>query len=350
VSIRVFVVDDSSFVRKALARALKDRGDIEVVGEAATGAEALAAVPAANPDVVTLDVAMAGMDGLTTLRALLAWRPSLIVIMLSAHTRDGASAALEALEIGAVDFIDKSTLRLMDLDHLGHELQERLEVWRPRMSRPTRSRGGPAKPAAPVAVPASRDLSRIELCVIGASTGGPPALQYLLERLPVDFPLPVAIVQHMPAGFTAPFAERLNALCRLAVLEAREGETLAPGKVLIAPAGWHLRIGTRLRALLDLDADGAPHVPSVDVLMRSASEVRPGGVLGLLLTGMGDDGADGMCAIRAGGGVTIGESEASCAVFGMPRAAAQRGGVELMLSLTEIGDLLASVPARPPRR
>ncbi len=343
-SIRVFVVDDSSFVRKALARALAGRGDIVVVGEAATGAEALAAVPAANPDVVTLDVAMTGMDGLATLRALLAWRPSLIVIMLSAHTREGASAALQALEIGAVDFIDKTALRLMDLDHVGHELQERIEAWRPRMSGPARPRGQTVRPA--VSAPATGDLTRIELCVIGASTGGPPALQHLLERLPADFPLPVAIVQHMPAGFTAPFAERLNALCRLTVSEAREGEVLSPGKVLIAPAGRHLRIGTRLRALLDEDGAGATHVPSVDVLMRSASEVRPGATLGILLTGMGDDGADGMCRIRASGGFTVGESEASCAVFGMPRAAAMRGGVDRMLSLPEIGDLLAGFPGR----
>jgi len=297
-SIRIFVVDDSSFVRKALARALKGRGDLEVIGEAATGAEALAAIPAANPDVVTLDVAMAGMDGLATLKALLAWRPSLVVIMLSAHTREGASAALQALEIGAVDFIDKSSLRLMDLDHLGHELQERIEVWRPRMSRPTRPRRVPAATPAAGATPLLNDLSRIELCVIGASTGGPPALQHLLERLPAGFPLPVAIVQHMPPGFTAPFAERLNSLCRLTVMEAREGEPLIPGKVLIAPAGRHLRIGTRLRALLDEDADGAVHIPSVDVLMRSASDVRPGATLGILLTGMGDDGADGEIARR----------------------------------------------------
>jgi two-component system chemotaxis response regulator CheB len=340
-SIRVFVVDDSSFVRKALARALMHRGDIEVVGEAATGAEALALIPAANPDVVTLVVAMTGMDGLETLRALLAWRPSLIVIMLSAHTRDGAAIALQALELGAVDFIDKTTLRLMDLDHLGHELEERIEAWRPRMSRPFRPRGTAVR--TPVTPPTLRDLKGLELCVIGASTGGPPALQHLLQRLPADFPVPIAIVQHMPPGFTGPFAERLNSLCRLRVMEALEGEPLVPGKVLIAPAGRHLRIGTRLRALLDDDTGGRTHVPSVDVLMRSASEVRPESTLGILLTGMGDDGAEGMRLIRERGGVTIGESEASCAVFGMPRAAAQRGGVDALLALPEIGDLLVGL-------
>jgi two-component system chemotaxis response regulator CheB len=335
--IRVFVVDDSAFIRKALTRVLSSHPDCRVVGEAANGDEALRLIPKADPDVVTLDIAMHGMDGLATLKALLAWRPSLPVIMLSAHTREGAEATLDALALGAVDFIDKTMLNLMDLDGLREELVGRLQAFRRKPG--TRSR-------TPVPVPRKRalvELGGLELCIIGASTGGPAALQQILERLPEDFPLPVAVVQHMPPGFTKPFADRLDSLCRLEVREPAEGDRLRPGQVFIAPAGRHLRLGTNLNALLSTDAQGFRHVPSVDVLMKSADKVRRGKVLGVLLTGMGDDGADGMSVIRAHGGVTVAENEESCAVFGMPRAAMLRGAVDQMLSLDEIALALASL-------
>jgi two-component system chemotaxis response regulator CheB len=339
--IRVFVVDDSAFIRKALTRVLASDPECRVVGEAANGHEALERIPHVNPDVVTLDVAMHGMDGLATLRALLAWRPTLHVIMLSAHTREGAAATLDALALGAADFIDKTTINLMDLDGLGRELVDRLRVWHP----------GPHPPRPPPIEPAIRvpslDLSRCELCVIGASTGGPAALQYILERLPRDFPFPIAIVQHMPVGFTGPFADRLNTLCKLDVAEASEGTRLSPGRVLIAPAGRHLRLSSNLTALLSDEAQGSRHVPSVDVLMKSADRVRRGRVLGVLLTGMGEDGAEGMSVIRAHGGVTLAENEESCAVFGMPRAAALRGAVERMLSLEEIAEVLRGAGKTP---
>lgn len=335
--IRVFVVDDSAFIRKALTRVLSAQPECQVVGEAANGHEALERIPAANPDVVTLDVAMHGMDGLATLRALLGWRPSLHVIMLSAHTREGAAATLEALSLGAADFIDKTAINLMDLDGLGRELVDRLKSWRPgsREARPAVRRPAATVPAV--------DVSHCELCVIGASTGGPAALQYILERLPASFPLPLAIVQHMPAGFTAPFADRLNSLCRLRVGEAKEGERLVPGRVLIAPAGRQLRLSNSLTVLLSSEPLEARHAPSVDVLMKSADRARRGKVLGVLMTGMGDDGAEGMSIIRAHGGRTIGENEASCTVYGMPRAALLRGGVDWMLSLQEIAAVLEEV-------
>ena len=334
--IRVFVVDDSAFIRKALTRVLANDPECRVVGEAANGHEALERIPQANPDVVTLDVAMHGMDGLATLRALLAWRPTLHVIMLSAHTKEGASATLDALALGAADFIDKASINLMDLEGLGRELVDRLRVWNPGAP--------PAKPRPPepvIRAPAV-DLSQCELCVIGASTGGPAALQYILERLPRDFPFPIAIVQHMPVGFTGPFADRLDTLCKLDVAEAAEGSRLAPGRVLIAQAGRHLRLSGNLTALLSDEAQGARHVPSVDTLMKSADRVRRGRVLGVLLTGMGDDGAEGMSVIRAHGGVTLAENEESCAVFGMPPAAALRGAVDRMMSRQEIAEVLTT--------
>ncbi|HET7599857.1 MAG TPA: chemotaxis-specific protein-glutamate methyltransferase CheB [Gemmatimonadales bacterium] len=357
--IGVFVVDDSAFVRKAIARVLAASPGIRVVGEAATGAEALERIPrlAPAPDLVTLDVAMPGLDGLAVLRGLHRWRPELPVLMLSAHTRAGAEATLEALAAGAADFIDKSRFGLMDLDGLGRELTDRIRALAARNGTgigPRRGEGrGRAPAAAEAAAAAPRpgeglDASHCDLCVLGASTGGPAAIQHVLERLPADFPLPMAVVQHMPPGFTRPFADRLNGRCRLRVSEAVEGDRLAPGRVLIAPAGLHLRIRSNLTVALDVEPADARHVPSVDVLMRSAAAARPGRALGVLLTGMGDDGADGMAAIRAGGGVTVAESESSCVVYGMPRAAWERGGVCRLLPLAELAEWLAGLRAASP--
>jgi two-component system chemotaxis response regulator CheB len=339
--IRVFVVDDSPFVRRALTRVLATQPGFKVVGVAESGAEALAKVPAADPDFVTLDVEMPGMDGLQVLPALLRWKPSLRVVMLSAHTREGATATVAALAAGAVDFIDKSTFNVMDLEFLRREVVDRMQALVPANGVTVRGNG------AQVPVPADQEvlseLRRCDLCVIGASTGGPPALQRILERLPARFPLPIVVVQHMPAGFTDAFAKRMDGLCRLRVTEAAEGMRLAPGQVVVAPGGRHLRISSGLAVVLTPEPSEARHIPSIDVTMRSAARSRPGRVLGILLTGMGEDGADGMATIRTGGGVTIAESEASCVVYGMPRAAVRRGGASLVLSLEEIAALLAAV-------
>jgi two-component system, chemotaxis family, protein-glutamate methylesterase/glutaminase len=344
--IRVFVVDDSPFVRKALRRVLGADSGIQVVGEAATGEEALSLIPDADPHVVTLDVEMQGISGLDVLRQLLLWRPGLRVLMLSAHTRDGASATLEALAAGAADFIDKQNLNLMDLDRLGRELGDRLralggarDTHQPRV----RPDGG-ARQGAGLPMPAATELARAEVCVIGASTGGPAALQALLEAVPSEFPVPIAIVQHMPPGFTRPFAARLDGLCRLTVAEAEDGVRLAPGMVVIAPAGMHLRLSPSLVTVLSADGGGARHVPSVDVLFRSVAKARPGRVLGVLLTGMGDDGAEGLSQIRAQGGITLAESEETCAVYGMPRAAVERGAAQFVLPLPQITRMLAAMP------
>jgi len=342
--IRVFVVDDSPFVRKALRRVLTADREIQVVGEAATGEEALALIPDADPHVVTLDVEMQGISGLDVLRQLLLWRPGLRVLMLSAHTRDGASATLEALAAGAADFIDKRNLNLMDLERLGRELGERLralgggrDTHLPRV----RPEGG-ARRSTALPLPSAEELARGKLCVIGASTGGPAALQALLEAIPAEFPMPIAIVQHMPPGFTRPFANRLDGLCRLSVSEAEDGQRLAPGMAVVAPAGMHLRISASLVTTLAAEP-ASRHIPSVDLLFRSAARARPGGVLGVLLTGMGDDGAEGLSQIRAQGGTTIAESEESCAVYGMPRAAVERGAAQYVLPLLEIRRVLAGM-------
>lgn len=337
--IRVFVVDDSAFVRRALTRVLATQPGFTVVGAAESGAEALAKVPAADPDFVTLDVEMPGMDGLQVLPALLRWKPSLRVVMLSAHTREGATATVAALAAGAVDFIDKSAFNVMDLEYLRREVVDRMQALAPHKETAP-GNGTPTPETGDRAVPT--ELRQCDVCVIGASTGGPPALQRILERLPGRFPLPIVVVQHMPPGFTDAFARRLDTVSRLRVREAVEGMRLAPGQVAVAPGGRHLRISSGLAVVLATEPE-ARHIPSIDVTMRSAARSRPGRVLGILLTGMGEDGADGMATIRAGGGVTIAESEASCVVYGMPRAAVRRGGASLVLPLEEIAELLAAV-------
>ncbi len=340
---RVFIVDDSAFVRRAVTRVLATEPGFRVVGEAQSGAEALARVPAADPDFVTLDLAMPGMDGLQVLPALLRWKPSLRVVMLSSHTREGAAATVAALAAGAVDFIDKSTFNVMDLELLRREVVDRLEALAPSAAA-ARADGGHAPSTVDHA--ALADLRACQLCVIGASTGGPPAVQRILERLPAGFPLPIVVVQHMPAGFTEAFARRLDSLCRLRVSEAVEGRRLIPGQVVVAPGGRHLRVSPGLAVLLTPEPATARHIPSIDVTMRSAARSRPGRVLGVLLTGMGEDGADGLATIRAGGGLTIAESEASCVVYGMPRAAVRRGAARLVLPLEEIAGLLGAVDGR----
>ena len=335
---RIFVVDDSAFIRKALARVLQAEPSLQLVGEAASGEEAMARIPEANPDLVTLDVEMPGMDGQQVLRALLRWKPTLKVVMLSAYTREGAEATIEALAAGAVDFIDKTSFNVMDFDTLRREVIEKLKILGLGDSKTVAPKGvGPAAGNGAAKLTAA---ARCELCVIGASTGGPIALHQILERIPAGFPMPIAIVQHMPAGFTGPFAERLSRLSRLQVSEAVEGDRLRSGRVLVAPAGRHLRITSRLTVALEPEPADAKHIPSVDVTMNSADRARPGRVLGILLTGMGQDGAEGMATIRASGGFTIGESEATCVVYGMPRAAEMRGAVECMLPLPEIVSFL----------
>jgi two-component system chemotaxis response regulator CheB len=341
---RIFVVDDSAFIRKALARVLQGEPGLRLVGEAASGAEALVKIPEADPDLVTLDVAMPGMSGQEVLRTLLRWKPGLKVVMLSAHTREGAEASIEALAAGAVDCIDKTSFNLMDLDTLRREVMDKLRIWSPN-ALPAASSNGSGRAGEPQSEHLAA-AARAELCVIGASTGGPVALQRILERMPAQFPLPIVIVQHMPVGFTQPFAARLDRLSRLQVREAAEGDRLRPGHALVAPAGQHLRITGSLEVTLLSEQSDGKHVPSVDLAMRSAAQARPGKVLGILLTGMGQDGADGMAAIRSSGGFTIGESEASCVVYGMSRAAESRGGVNCLLPLPEIIAFLEALPTK----
>jgi two-component system chemotaxis response regulator CheB len=329
----VLVVDDSAFVRKALSRMLSAAPDVEVVGLAADGPEGIAMIKALGPDVVTLDVKMPRLGGLETLQRIMAECPT-PVLLLSSLTQEGAEITLRGLELGALDFVDKSSVQgHMNLLGLTEELLTKIRALagsrRPRLVSP------PAAVEAPeVRPPHGR---RALAVAIGASTGGPPALQAIIPLLPKDLPAVVLVVQHIPMGFTRSLAARLDARSPLTVREARDGEAVHPGLVLVAPAGLHMKVrrrGSGVKITLDEEPRSSLHRPSVDVLMTSVAKVYGSRAVGVVLTGMGSDGAVGLGAIRQAGGRTLAESEESCVIYGMPKAAVEAGVVERTVHLS----------------
>lgn len=320
--IRVLVVDDSAFARKVL-REILTTPDVEVVGIARDGLEALEKVAELKPDVVTLDLRMPDLDGTGFLRALPAdGAPRVLVVTTSEADGD---IALEALAAGAVDIIHKPTAlaseRLYEISSRLVEMVRAAATARP-------AAGDGAGPAAEVARPAPR-AGTVRLVAIGASTGGPQAVTRILRVLPASFPVPVAVVIHMPPGYTASLAERLDNECEIDVVEASDGLVLRPGLAVVARGGMHLKVredaGGGLRAHLDLVPIAAAHRPAVDVLFETAAAALGRAVLGVVLTGMGDDGLVGARAIRAAGGVLLAEAESSCVVYGMPRCVYEAG-------------------------
>lgn len=338
--IRVAVVDDSSFIRMAVERMLEGHERIRVVGTARSGEELIERLSVWRPDVITLDLSMPGMGGLRTLDHVMASRPT-PVIVLSGRSREDAPLAIEALHRGAVDFIDKRRYSLVDFEALREVLVRRILEVAGRPSAPQAATDPPGG-EPPAARPEPR--REFELLVLGASTGGPVAIQQVLVDLGPALPVPAVVAQHMPAGFTRAFAERLNSRLPLSVREAEDGETLRPASVYIAPAGSHLRLergGAGLRARLAEAPDpGDLHLPSADVLFSSAARVAGGAVLAVLLTGMGRDGARGMAELAAAGAYTLVQDEPSSVVWGMPRAATELGVVRETLPLERIGGRL----------
>ncbi|HEX6862989.1 MAG TPA: chemotaxis-specific protein-glutamate methyltransferase CheB, partial [Thermoanaerobaculia bacterium] len=290
-------------------------------------------------DAVILDLSMPGLSGLETLDAIMARRPTPVII-LSTHSKKGAPQTIEALHRGAMDFIDKQQYSLVDFDALRTVLTEKIREVTGRPVPVPRADERPAPAPPPPAAPSEAPNGRPALVLIGASTGGPPALEAILRSLGDDLPVPVVVVQHMPPGFTRAFAERLNGHLPFEVHEAADGEPLVPGRVLIAPGGIHLRIGERngrLHAFLSTEPERALHRPSVDVLFSSAGEAAQGKVVAVLLTGMGHDGAQGMAELARSGAYTIAQDEATSVIYGMPRAAVAAGGVKEVLPLPGIG-------------
>jgi two-component system chemotaxis response regulator CheB len=361
--IRVLIVDDSPFMRKALERMLQ-APDIEVVGSARDGLDALDKIPQLNPDIVTLDIEMPRLDGLGCLKRIMAEMPR-AVLMVSSLTQEGAQATLEALALGALDFIPKeNSLASASILQIQQDLQEKVrKLARSPRFRKTRLLAPPAPPppptlpgqrlpvpafqapAPPQAVARLGALSgpRAELLAIGCSTGGPKALQDLLPGLPKTLPVPCLIVQHMPGTFTKAFAERLNGICQVEVREAVHGETALPGCVYIAPGGLHMLYRQRgSSGIIELSAEPSTslHRPSVDVLFQSIADNSTRQVLAMILTGMGSDGTRGMVSLKAKGAHTLAEAEESCIVYGMPRAAFERGCVDQVAPLQDMAGIL----------
>ncbi len=345
--IRVLVVDDSAFMRKALYRMLSSDPIIEVIDTASDGEEGYQKARALKPDVVTLDVCMPGMDGLDTLRMIMADCP-VPVLMLSSLTSEGGEITLRALDIGAVDIIDKSSAHTaMDILGIAGELTSKVravagvdtgKIVKNQVSvHPALTQSGPAQASAiATTAPApDRTSGEIKVVVIGASTGGPPALQEILSKLPSGLNAAFLVVQHMPVGFTASLSERLNNLSSLEVSEAFDGDCLRPGKCLIAPSGRHMTLHNEGEPCVRLSKSPGDslHRPSVDILMESAAKAMGIRVIGVILTGMGSDGARGIKAIHDAGGRTIAQNEESCIVYGMPKAAVSLGGVDRVVSL-----------------
>lgn len=340
--VRVLIVDDSAVMRQLLATLLSADSEIEVVGTAPDPHVARERIKALNPDVVTLDVEMPRMDGLTFLRKIMTLRPT-PVVMVSTLTQAGAEVTLEALEIGAVDFVAKPT---GDIGHLKDAFAVELQT---KVKTAARTRVGvrhaqPAPAARPARAATGRS-SNEKVVVIGASTGGVEALKVVLMGLPADCP-PVLITQHMPPRFTAAFAERLNRECPMKVSEAVHDEPIEPGHVYIAPGSHHLQLVRRSGRNFCTLSDGPPvsgHRPSVDVLFRSAAQAASAVAAGVILTGMGKDGAEGMLELRKAGVQTLGQDEHSSLIYGMPRAAFERGAVLRQYPLVRMADAILDV-------
>jgi len=354
--IRVLIVDDSAIVRKILSESLAGEPDIEVVGTAPDPYIARDKIVTLRPDVLTLDVEMPRMDGLTFLKKLMRAYP-LPVIMISSLTQRSSAAAIEALAEGAVEVLAKPS-GPYSVGEFGATLAAKIRA--AAATRPPKRVDATIVPRAPIqpavahrpsaAVLPARHFTA-PLIVIGASTGGTEAVERILLSLPPEMP-PIMIVQHIPAGFSRAFAERLDKVCRLRVKEAADGDAAAPGTALVAPGNFHLKAlhhGASFRALVETGAPVCYQRPAVDVLFKSVAALNLSGVIAVLLTGMGSDGADGMVALRTGGAHTIAQDEASCAVFGMPKEAIRRGGAVEVLALDRIAARLLSLISAPVR-
>jgi two-component system, chemotaxis family, protein-glutamate methylesterase/glutaminase len=338
--IQVLIVDDSAFMRTALSRMLASDPDIRIVGTAASGLEGLQKTTTLNPDVITLDVEMPGLDGLETLRRIMAQSPR-PVIMVSSVTVKDAETTFSALEAGAFDYVPKQlSSTSLNILHIREDLLAKIKA----AAESRRLREAAVLPRKPVrAVELRRreaPASALAIVAVGISTGGPKALQEILPTLPADFAVPIVVVQHMPPGFTAPFAHRLDNLCAATVCEASQGEVLRSGVVYIAPGGCQLTVDrtTNSRATICLSdkPENQLHVPSVDVMMHSVASAFHSQAMGVIMTGMGSDGAQGMEAIHREGGFTMGQDEASCGVYGMPRVCAEMGILDQIVPLSRI--------------
>lgn len=350
--IRVVTVDDSALMRQVLAQLLSKDPDIEVVGSAPDPYIAREKIKALNPDVITLDVEMPKMDGLTFLEKLMRGRP-MPVVMVSSLTEAGCQTTLRALELGAVDFISKPKIDLREgMEDLADDLIAKVKA-----AAVAKIRGVPTSPAGTSQATGPRPVAHLSsamikttdtIIAIGSSTGGTEAVKEVLEVLPPNTP-PILITQHMPERFTKTWADRMNQLCRISVKEAEDGDSVLPGHALVAPGSYHMalvRSGARYSVRIHQEPPVNRHRPSVDVLFDSVAQYAGGNAVGVILTGMGGDGAKGMLAMKQAGAYTIAQDEASCVVFGMPKEAIKLGGVDKIIPLGEIASAVLTHVSR----
>lgn len=337
---RVLVVDDSALMRKLIPQILQTDSSIQVVGTAMDGNFGLKKIEDLKPQVVTLDLEMPGMGGLEMLKEIMR-RHRVPVIVVSSHSTEGASVTLQALSLGAFDFVAKPNDVSARMPEIARELIAKIKA-------AAQSRGVKIRPV-PETLPASQKISPdakkmpTRVVAVGVSTGGPQALQFVFSQLPKDFPGTILVVQHMPEGFTEMFARRLDEICAIQVKEAQSGDLLLAGRVLICPGSRHLKV-KRLPlgdvAVLSDDPRVNGHRPSADVLFKSLAEEFGAKGLAVLMTGMGEDGAHGLGLVKAAGGMTIAQSEDSCVVYGMPKAAIDRGYAVRIVGLDALANTL----------
>jgi two-component system chemotaxis response regulator CheB len=354
--IRVLVVDDSAFMRKILANMLASDARISIAGVARNGDEALAQIKALKPDVMTLDIEMPGMNGLEVLRHVMQEMP-LPVIMVSSLTEEGAKETLLALDLGAVDYIPKhlqgAAVNIIGIQQeligkvmMAHHAAPKLHQMARRISAGTRLTGDSGRNVGSGRRISGQPIRGVRLVAIGCSTGGPKALQEILPLFPKDFPAPIVIVQHMPRFFTGPFAQRLDQLSQITVREAVEGDILQAGVAFLAPGGVHMRLSRKNATESAIALSNEPrtlHMPSVDVMMVSAAEVYPSRAIGVILTGMGQDGLNGMTAIKNANGRTIAQDESTSVVYGMPKAVVDHGMADKVVPLEKIAGEIANM-------
>jgi len=344
--VRVLVVDDSALMRKLIPQMLETDRAIEVVGTAMDGTFCLKKIEELQPDVITLDLQMPGMNGIDTLKEIMRRNPR-PVIVVSSHSTEGASVTFKALGLGAFDFVTKPQDATAHMAETASELIAKIKA----AADCKVVRAGTFQAAAPVAKISAAKAAPppSKLVAIGISTGGPQALEFLLAQLPPDFPGAIVIVQHMPEGFTEMFARRLDELCSLRVKEAQSGDVLQAGRVLVCPGSRHIKV-KRLTmgdiVVLNDDVRVNGHRPSADVLFNSAAEEFGGQTVAVIMTGMGDDGAEGLGAVKRAGGVTIAQSEESCVVYGMPKAAIERGYATRVVALDVLSSTLQALCGR----
>jgi two-component system chemotaxis response regulator CheB len=350
--IKVLITDDSAFMRKAISMMIEKDPEIKVVGVARNGEEALEKIKTLQPDVLTLDVEMPGMNGLEVLKKVMSEDP-LPVLMISSLTKEGAETTFKALELGAMDFITKNLSYVsMDIIKLEKDIIEKIKAISKRKFFLKKYFAQKISNAAEKKIIAPKEIKNVlfknkyRIVAVGSSTGGPGALQEVISKLPKNLPCPVVIAQHMPPGFTKTFSERLNSISEVRVKEAENDEYLENGTVYIAPGNTNMsliRKGAKVHLFINPDTTGSTYVPSVNVLISSVAEVYRNTAIGVILTGMGNDGCEGIKKLKSNYGYVIAQDEATSVIYGMPKAIADNYLADCICPITEISGKIVSI-------